>query len=157
MAVSAALEYRLSKAWSLQLAAGGIFSGQLDGVRTGAGGVGSFGASWLALDQGKYTPFLQLSGSLAFSAVQATPTTYLALDIRLGVVAGYTFFDRLTPYLTARAFGGPVFWSGAVGTDLYHYQFGVGLVVGLPWGLDLSAEVVPLGEQRLTAGIGISF
>jgi hypothetical protein len=113
--------------------------------------------SWLVLDQGAYTPFVQLSGSIAFSAMKAALGAYEALDARVGVAAGYTFFDRLTPYLTARAFGGPVFYGGSVGTDLFHYQVGLGFVVGLPWGLDLSAELIPLGEQRVTAGVGLSF
>jgi len=34
---------------------------------------------------------------------------------------------------------------------------GLGAVVGLPLGFDLSAEVVPLGEQRVTLGVGYSF
>lgn len=56
-----------------------------------------------------------------------------------------------------RAFGGPFFYGSALGTDGYHLQLGAGLVVGLPWGLDLSAEIIPLGEQRVTAGLGGSF
>jgi hypothetical protein len=81
----------------------------------------------------------------------------VAVDARAALVVGYTVFDRLTPYAVARAFGGPVFYAGLSGGDRYHYQVGAGLVVGLPGGFDLSAEVVPLGEQRLTAGVGFSF
>lgn len=77
--------------------------------------------------------------------------------MRVGLVAGYTVFDRLTPYAVARVFGGPVFWRGGVGTDAYHLQLGLGLVVGLPGGFDLAAEVVPLGEQRAVASVGVSF
>lgn len=154
MAVSGAFEWRATRAWSLQFSAGGLFRAHLGDVQQGGGGVVGVAASYLLLDQAKWWPFVQLSGSVSFSAMQAD---YRALDFRAGVVAGYTILERVTPYLAARAFGGPVFTLGTVGTDLYHYQFGVGLVVGLPKGLDLSAELVPLGEQRLTAAVGYSF
>lgn len=157
MAVSGSLEYRLSQAWTIQFAAGGAFNGQLGETMLGGGGVASVAASWLVLEQANWWPFVQFSGSVSFSAIAAQPSLYSAFDARLGVVAGYTIFDRVTPYLTARAFGGPVFYAGQTGTDLYHYQFGLGLVVALPLGFDLSAEFVPLGEQRVTGAVGYSF
>lgn len=160
-AAVAAFEKRLSRRWTLSASAGGVFSGQLvssDRVdRLGPGGVVSVGASWTWLEQQGARPFVMLSGSLALSAVQTTPTLYAAGDARLGVAAGYTLWDRVTPYATARVFGGPVFWNHQTGTDAYHVQLGAGLVVGLPAGFDLSAELVPLGEQRLTAALGFSW
>jgi hypothetical protein len=167
MAVSASLEWRATKTLSLQFAAGGIFNGRLAGDPMGPGGVGSVAVSWLVLDQAKWWPFVQLSASASFSAVQALvpqgdanprPALYSALDVRGGVVAGYTLFERVTPYVVGRLFGGPVFYgTGPLGTDLYHYQVGLGVVVGLPKGFDLSAELIPLGEQRVTAAVGYSF
>ena len=111
----------------------------------------------LLLEQGTYSPFLQLSGSVALSAMQGPADHYVAIDFRAGLAAGWTFFERLTPYAVVRAFGGPVFYGPALGTDAYHVQLGAGLVLGLPLGLDLSVEVIPLGEQRVTAGLGVSF
>ncbi|MCA2980654.1 MAG: hypothetical protein INH41_03855 [Myxococcaceae bacterium] len=159
--MSGSLEYRLSDRLTFAAAAGGIVAGQLVGADARydfrAGAVGSASLSVLALEQGRFTPFLMLAGSLAVSGVAAAPTTYWAVDARVSVTVGYTFFDRFTPYAVGRLFGGPVFWRGQAGSDLYHYQVGAGLVVGLPFGLDLSAEVAPLGEQRVTAGLGVSF
>lgn len=142
---------------TLSAAAGALFMGALDRAETGPGGVGSVAVSWLVLEQKDWRPFVQLSGSLAVSGLRAPAGDYLAVDGRVGVAAGYTLQERLTPYLVARAFGGPVFYDGSVGTDLFHYQLGAGLVVGLPLGLDLSFEGVPLGEQRLTLGLGFSW
>jgi len=161
VAVSASFEYRLTERVTLSAAAGGMLAGRLlsadETFDFGAGAVGSVSASVLALEQGRYTPFLMGSGSIAVSTISARPTTYVAVDARAAVVAGYTLFDRFTPYVVGRLFGGPVFWRGQVGTDLFHYQVGLGAVVGLPLGFDLSAEVVPLGEQRVTLGVGYSF
>lgn len=160
-ALTASLEYRLSPRWTLTAAGGGILSGRLlaaEGpVPLGPGAVFSLGASWLALESEGLRPFVLLSGSLAFTRLAAAPEGYTAGDLRLSVTAGYTLFERFSPYVTARAFGGPVFWRGLQGTDLYHYQLGAGLAVGLPAGVDVLVEAVPLGEQRLTAGVGLSF
>jgi hypothetical protein len=157
LAVSAALEWRASERWTLQVAAGGILGGRLDAVASGPGAVGSVAASFLALEQGPWWPFLQLSASVAGSGFAATGGPVVALDVRAGLVVGYTFLERLTPYLVGRAFGGPVFRAGEVGTDASHLQAGLGLVVGLPGGFDLSVEFVPFGEQRLSGGLGWSF
>ena len=157
LAVSASLEYRVSDKITLVGAGGVMLMGQLGGVATTPGGVGSLALSYLLLEQGTYAPFLQFSGSVSLSAMRALDTNYVAIDLRAGLAAGWTFFDRLTPYAVARVFGGPVFYGSATGTDAYHVQLGAGLVVGLPWGLDLSAEIIPLGEQRVTAGLGVSF
>jgi len=161
MAVSASFDWRVSPRWTLAAAAGGIFNGRLlsDTERFDFSGglVGSFSGSFLALEQGTYWPFIMIAGSLAATGVKAAPTTYVAIDVRLTASVGYTFFERLTPYAVGRLFGGPVFWRNQTGTDLYHYQVGLGFVVGLPFGFDLSAELIPLGEQRVTAGLGYSF
>lgn len=138
-------------------AAGGIFGGRLGAEQTGPGAVGSVAGSVLALDQGTYSPFLQLALSLSVSGLSAPQSAYLAVDARLAAVVGYTFLERVTPYVVARVFGGPVMYGGKTGTDLYHYQAGLGAVLGLPAGFDLSAELVPLGEQRFTLSAGFSF
>lgn len=157
LAVSAALEYRVTEKITLVGAGGVMLMGNLGDVPTSPGGVGSLALSFLLLEQGTWSPFLQFSGSLAVSTMRAADTNYVAIDFRAGLAAGWTFFDRLTPYAVFRAFGGPVFYGSAIGTDAYHVQLGAGLVVGLPLGLDLSAEFIPLGEQRVTAGLGYTF
>jgi hypothetical protein len=161
MAVSASFEWRASPRWTLSAAAGVIFFGRLrsasESFDFSGGLVGSFSANFVALEQGRFRPFIMVAGSLAASGVRAAPTDYVAIDGRVTATVGYTFLERLTPYVVGRLFGGPVFWRSQVGTDLFHYQVGAGLVVGLPFGLDLSAELAPLGEQRITAGVGYTF
>jgi hypothetical protein len=173
LASSASFEFRLGQRVTLSAALGGTFAGSLgppdnvSSVALGPGIVGSVAGSVVLLPQGERWPFILLSGSLGSSWISRVDwrqeeagyqrKTYLGFDLRAGLSVGYTFFERLTPYLTARAFGGPVFYGQSVGTDLYHYQLGLGLVMRLPAGFDLAAEVVPLGEQRLSFSAGMSF
>jgi hypothetical protein len=161
LAASGTFEWHLAPRWTLGFSAGALFGGSLEAssgtYALGAGGVGSASVSWLIVEEKGFVPFVMASFGLSASLTRAQPTHYAGLDGRLGVAAGYTFFERLTPYVTARAFGGPAIWRGQTGTDLYHSQLGAGLVLGLPAGFDLSAEVVPLGEQRFSVGVGRSF
>lgn len=157
LAVSASLDYRVSEKMTLAVAGGGMFLGNLGGFASTPGAVASIGLAGTVLEQGEWSPFLQVSGSFAFSTLRVNDEQYVALDVRAGLVCGWTLWERFTPYAVFRAFGGPVFYGAATGTDAYHVQLGVGAVVGLPGGFDLSAEFIPLGEQRITAGIGFSF
>ena len=161
VAVTASYEMRASKTITWQVAAGGLIAGRLtppDGAHnTGAGGVVSGGISWNVLESKGAIPFVMISASASVSLLPTYAGLYSGIDVRAGVAAGYTFLDRITPYLTVRGFGGPVFWRQQVGTDVYHFQVGLGLVVGLPGGFDVSAEVIPLGEQRVFAAVGYSF
>lgn len=157
LAVSASLEYRAAEKITLAVAGGGMFLGNLGGTPTSPGAVASIALAGTVIDQGEWTPFLMVSGSFAFSSLKVLDESYIALDVRAGLVAGWTLWERFTPYAVFRAFGGPVFYAGAIGTDAYHVQLGVGAVLGLPGGFDLSVEFVPLGEQRITAGAGFSF
>ncbi len=113
-------------------------------------------------------PFLMLGGSLAVASattrkqqIGAPDVPYWAGDVRFSAVVGKTFFNALSPYATARVFGGPVFWQldgrDITGTDRYHFQLGAGLSVSLPIGLDVFAEAVPLGERAFSTGAGFSF
>jgi hypothetical protein len=162
VAVTATFEKRVTPKLTWQVAAGSLVGGRMglaDGSHhhTGFGPVLSGGVSYQVLDPKGFVPFVMLSGSASVSLLPSFAGLYTAVDVRAAVAAGYTFFERLTPYLTARAFGGPVFWRNDVGTDLFHFQLGAGVVLGLPWGLDVSAEVVPLGEQRVSLGVGAAF
>lgn len=157
MAVSASLEYRVNDRMTLVGAGGALILGRFGGIDTSPGGVGSLALSALLLEQGTWSPFLQLAGSLAVSTMPIAEQRYVAIDFRAGLSAGWTFWDRFTPYAVFRVFGGPVFYGSVLGTDAYHVQLGAGFVVGLPLGFDLSFEIVPLGEQRLTGGVGFTF
>jgi hypothetical protein len=98
-----------------------------------------------------------VSGSLSMTAAAADLSPYWAFDIRAAGAVGWVLFQRFSPYVTTRVFGGPVMWRGLFGGDAYHFQVGAGFVLGLPKGFDLSAECVPLGEQAVSASIGYAF
>ncbi len=161
LAVGASYERRLNERWTLQGSFAEIVWGELaqgpERFILGPGFAASFAASFLALEQGKAWPFISLSGSLAVSAARSVPTPYVAVDLRLGAAVGYTIAQRFTPYAAVRVFGGPVFWNDGAFGDAFHVQAGLGAVVGLPAGFDLALEVVPLGEQRATLSVGVSF
>jgi hypothetical protein len=118
--------------------------------------------SYRAVDDRKARPFVLFSLSLAVSSASTEPdgSSIVATDARLGVSAGKTIAGKMTPYVTARAFGGPVFWSyggtDASGTDVHHYQVGAGFSLSLGK-VDVHMEVAPLGERSLAAGAGLAF
>lgn len=109
-------------------------------------------------------PFVLATASLGASFLQtelqtetaSSRTAFTATDARVGAVVGYTF-GPVSPYLLARAFGGPIFWNGYTGTDRYHYNLGLGLALGPRWGFDLGAEASLLGERRATVSAGFNF
>jgi hypothetical protein len=166
VALGASYERKLSKTVTFQISGGGIAYGRLGGpgAETLRGFFAGAGASWAVVDQKGAIPFVMIGVSLAASLAvpeRGGDDALYALDIRGSVTAGYTLAQRFTPYLVGRLFGGPVVFvergRAWAGTDIYHFQLGAGLVVGLPGGFDLSAEIVPLGEQRVSAGVGYSF
>ncbi len=165
-AFGASYEKKLSKKVTFQLSGGGIAYARIGGpgARTLRGFFAGAGWSWSVVDQKGAIPFVMVgvsvAGSLATPEAGGDDALY-ALDIRGSVTAGYTLAKRWTPYVVGRLFGGPVVLAergtSYLGTDIYHFQLGAGLVVGLPGGFDLSVELVPLGEQRVSAGVGYSF
>lgn len=169
-AVTASLDRRLGDRWTLGVALGSTVTGSLDVASVTSsvspGPLGAFTASFRPLDEGAIAPFVLLTGSAAASLSWTMPpgggssSTLSALDLRAGIVAGKTIAHVVTPYVLARAFGGPVFWSGggqsATGTDAYHYQLGAGVSVHVGR-VDVVAEGVPLGELELVAGVGFAF
>ncbi len=186
-AVFGAVQIPLSRsgAFTGQIGAGGIAGGELvhgaarDTI--GPGFAGFVGIAGRIVDGRGALPFVQLTATISSThALTHTDETgtrtdgttapgarpeaprFTAFDLRVGAIAGKTFGDVFTPYVTARAFGGPVYWrfdgSDVTGTDLYKYQLGGGLSLALfDRRLDLFAEGIPLGERGFAAGIGTTF
>ena len=107
-------------------------------------------------DRGTHT-----DGTTSPGALPSSPH-FTALDLRAGAIAGKTFADVFTPYVTARVFGGPVAWrfdgEKVTGTDLYKYQVGGGLSIALfERRIDVFAEGIAFGERGVAAGIGTTF
>jgi hypothetical protein len=162
-ALMASVDRRLGDRWTVGGGVGTTVTGDIDvnGVTStvSPGPVGAITTSFRPLDEGTVRPFVLLSASMAASLSWAASSSLTAFDVRLGVAAGKTIADVVTPYVLARAFGGPVFWSiagaSATGTDAYHYQLGGGVSVRFGR-VDLMAEGVPLGERAVVVGAGLA-
>jgi hypothetical protein len=187
-AVFGAVQIPLSQAGALtlQFGAGGVAGGELTRATShgtardtiGPGFAGFVGIAGRVIDGRGALPFVQLTAT--FSATHAithtepaTPTPaepstrseaprFNAFDLRGGAIVGKTFGDVFTPYVTARVFGGPIYWrfAGAdvTGTDLYKYQLGGGLSLALfERRLDFFVEGIGLGERGVASGVGTTF
>jgi hypothetical protein len=162
-------EYDPTRRTAFRAALGAAVGGDLDlpaGRFAFQPGVAALvGASWRAME-GK--PFLSFSAVLSFTTAAAEPigtggsrTDYEAFDLRGGVDFGTTLFEVFSPYVLARAFGGPVFWRyqgvAVTGTDVSHYQLGAGLALLVSRRVDVFAEGVPLGERAFAEGVAFAF
>lgn len=78
----------------------------------------------------------------------------VATDASLGVTAGRTFARRVSPYLLARGFGGPVLWDGKTGSDVDHYQLGAGASVSAA-ALTIVVDISVLGAQSASLGLSL--
>lgn len=161
---------RFEKRFSLRLSAGALLGGRL----SGEGYAYDLAPGWLVAASGSYqlfgdpgrVPFL--IGTLTFgsSGTRATQqgggesAYFSATDLRVGAMFGYTLWDRVSPYVAVRAFGGPIVWHHAgftyTGTDRHHYTLGGGLSVSLPLGLDLRVDGSALGERSVSGGLALS-
>ena len=164
--MTASLERRVGDRWVLGGVLGSTVTGTLQvsgqSFTLSPGPLVAFAASFRALDEGDIAPFVLLTASLGGSLSWTRPgnQAMTALDGRLGVAAGKTIAHVVTPYLLARGFGLPVYWSNGgssiTGTDAYHYQLGGGVVVRVGR-FDVLVEGVPLGERALVGGVGAAF
>jgi hypothetical protein len=165
-------ELLLGRGLGLRFGAGGVVAGTFEpGGRhatLGPGVTGFVGIAKTVLDETSAIPFLQLGltveGTRAATRGPAPgeAPTFSALDVRAAATAGKTIAHWLVPYVSVRAFGGPIDYRFAgvreTGTDLYHYQLGGGFEAVLPSrAFDVFVEGIALGERGVSAGIGTSF
>lgn len=169
----ASLDYMATPTWTFEGGVGSILGGALRSAaseyKLSPGLLVSAGAAWRVLEADVARPFVVVTAQLAFvtssTKDQASPSAdsvhYTAADGRLGVSAGWPLWQTLTPYVLARAFGGPVFWEyqgvSQTGTDVHHYQIGGGFLLRVARVVDIFVEAVPLGEQGVSAGAGFVF
>jgi len=168
----ASLDYMWTPAWTFELSVGSILGGGLRSATSNyelrPGLLAAAGAAWRILEAEGARPFVLMTAQLAFvtastkdSASASGSVRYTAIDGRVAASAGWPLWQTLTPYVLARAFGGPVFWEyqgvSQTGTDVHHYQIGGGLLLRVARVVDIFAEAVPLGEQGLSTGAGLVF
>ncbi len=157
--VMAQAAYQASPRLVASLALGAVVDGSIDDGDIAPGPAGTASLAWLALLETERRPFALVALSIAVSRAGAVSDdgeehALTAGDARLGLMVGKTF-GAFTPYAAARAFGGPVLWTRAgddvTGEDANHYTVGAGLSARPGRRLDLSLEVMPLGEKSATA------
>ena len=167
-AVTAFAGYSTPGGWTLQGGLGAILAGQLERNDTAnttydisPGVVTSVAGSrrWTP-GQGPWFVTGSVTAGAAWSAAGPSggdSERLLAFDLRLGVVAGRTIAEIWNPYLTARAFGGPVRWSvdgdDITGSDAHHYQLGAGLSVATRAGFNAVVDLSIVGEQSASLGL----
>jgi hypothetical protein len=167
-AVAATLAYAPTARLSLQLSAGVAFAGELEAPNgTHEFNPGPSAAIGIVYTLISGSPFVAVSGVLSASHAttqlrgRGPSVNYDAFDLRVGVIAGVTLLDVLSPYLVARAFGGPVLWryegEAQTGTDAYHVQLGIGATVRPVETVAVFVEGVPLGEKALSGGASFAF
>jgi hypothetical protein len=149
-------EKRLGERTSVQLASGAVVSGTIGADPLGPGWLFLTGLSYRVADGRGSAPFVLLSGTVGALSARANEAHFSALDVRGGVTIGKTLAGFASPYVAARVFGGPVYWRGATGTDLYHYQLALGASFSAGPAV-VFAEWAFLGERAASAGAGVSF
>lgn len=158
--------YRWGEGWSARLAAGAVLGGSLElggttyEVQPGWLVAAAVSRSFTFAERWFVAGSITAGVSSASTRVDGMDETasLTASDVRLGVMAGVTLWERVSPYVLARAFGGPVFWSrggeDVTGSDQYHYQLGAGASAMLPWwNLSVLVDGSALGERALSIGI----
>ena len=158
--------YRWPSSTSLRVALGAVVDGELKRsgrvFDIGAGVVGSVAMSrlWTRV------PWFA-AGTIGFGASRVTTRERIsgapqigmvAFDARGSLTAGRTF-GPVSPYLLARAFGGPVRWRlddmDITGTDTHHFQLGAGIsaLVASRWTIVI--DIAALGERAFSFGLAV--
>jgi len=165
-AATAFAGYSAANGWSFRGTLGALLDGGLDDGTSGthdlgAGVVGAVGAArqW-KLGDGYWFVTGSAGISVAVSSTHTAGATsdprFVAGDMRIGAIAGRTFGEIWSPYVLARGFGGPVFWSvngmDVTGTDTRHFQLGAGMSVATSIGLTVVVDISALGEQGASLG-----
>lgn len=153
---------------SVRVAVGVVVDGTLTtGGRTFDLGAGPLASAAIS-HQWSFAPwFVTGSFSLGASRVHTRETaaassaesSLLAIDGRLAATAGRSF-GPFSPYVLARAFGGPIFWTfdgdGTRGTDAHHYQLGLGASLTVSDRLTFLVDVAALGERAASLGLAVN-
>lgn len=113
--LTAMLGWHISPRFGFDLGVGSVLTGEIDvgGVETSfdPGILGTITGSYLALYEGDVRPFVLVSLTVSVLTMTGDDNRFTAFDARAGLTVGKTFWERFTPYLAARVFGGPVSWD----------------------------------------------
>lgn len=155
--LAATLDYPLSERLTLVGGVGALAGGHLGANEFSPGLVAFAGASFRALAPSGPAPLVAVALTAAAARASVAGDSFTSTDLKLAVTAAWPIAGTVAPYLSAAAFGGPIFYRGSVGGDRYHYQALAGLAVALPRGFDLFAEGSPVGARSLSGGAGLTW
>jgi hypothetical protein len=164
-AIAASLAMPVRDGLALEVSAGLLPYGTLvvDGVRHeyDPSFLGAASVTYRVLREQRIVPFVLAGLTLAtllgstHSAV-APDAGFNAIDVRGTLVVGKHFGEKFSAFALGRAFGGPIWWrvegESVNGTDLYHYQAGLGAALSLG-DISLFVEGIPFGERAVTGGV----
>jgi len=112
-------------------------------------------------------PFMLVVGTFAGSststirAADGERAGLHAFDARGDVRVGWTLGEAFSPYLSVRAFGGPVFWKrdgqAITGTDLYHVSVAAGFNLTVANRVSAFFDGAFLGLLGLSGGFSVRF
>jgi hypothetical protein len=168
-ALAASVGYIGASRWSLRATFGMVLDGSLEGEgHTHDIGPGIVGGLSLSRHWAFGRWFVTGSAGAGFS--QTTTKENGGVDerrkltgidvIRAGVLVGRTF-GIVSPYVMARGFAGPVFWTldamRVTGTDTRRFQLGAGVSATTPSGVSLLLDVSVLGERGSSLGMAYRF
>ena len=147
----------LSERLTLLGGAGALLGGRLGSARLSPGEAAFAGLSFRALAPAGAVPLVAvaLTASAAHASVEGD--SFTSTDLKLAATAAWPLEGVVAPYLSAAAFGGPIFYRGSIGGDRYHYQVLAGVAAALPGGFDLFLEGSPVGARVLSGGAGYTW
>lgn len=163
-AATAFAGYSTASGTSVRATLGALLDGRLEGATAhdiGPGFAGGLGVSrqWTFGDGDWFvtgSAGVSVAVASTHEAGAASDPRFLAVDARGGAIVGRTFSRIWRPYVLARGFGGPVWWTvdamDTTGTDTRHFQLGAGLSVATSFGLTIVLDVSALGEQAASLG-----
>jgi hypothetical protein len=170
--VTASAGYIGASRWSVRGSFGTVLDGALEGdgrmhdIGPGIVGAASASKQWAfgawfvtgSLGAGVSRTTTREDGGGSGGAAGARQTLIGVDMIRAGVMAGRTF-GVASPYVMARGFGGPVYWTldamDIRGSDTSHFQLGAGVSVTTASGLSFLLDISALGER--SASLGMSY
>ncbi|GEM_PF-3060380 len=180
----------LTENWYIRMWGGGLIDGRLydsqhSDLKGGLLGNHRLDSGWVIsaqavrslMAQAGWVPFINGTMTIGWSQLTTSPEPgqnqsyeadeFLATDLRVGAIAGWTVADFFTPYASVRLFAAPFYWhfgedwhgqsNYKSGQDVDHYAVAVGATATLPGGFRAFVDWSMLGETGLTAGLGYSF
>lgn len=151
---------------SVRAVAGAILGGSMrhDGRShdIGAGWLVSIAGAYQWTFAGRWFATATLSAGRSWTETREQGGAAVSLtagDMRVGGLVGMTLHERVSPYVLARGFAGPVGWQldgeDVTGTDQHHYQLGLGASVRLPLRATAVIDASLVGERSVSLGVGL--